>query len=409
MEFLLEGKKTAFLLQSFELAKDYFEKNPKSLADANLNMHDIEHMYEYAEKHKNSLAGMPEPIVADYKGSDGAIAFRKWVKKLFPDIRDNGKCRGFHNTTINASNTADSWKPSPQDMESVICLACNNINDMLTAKQKNVLIDAQKKLTAIQEDELTEDEIADSEKANIFYLKHKEELDAIAKTLSSKFKDVQFNPMDKLAANDPVSEEWKIAGNYAMNNNVPNKTPKTDIISKDGKIRVSLKQADKGSQLMSGRQAEATATLKSAIKSIGKEEKYKALISIFDNPDFKFEQISKRGLTQDELKAKQIAGKEKMAEVNKMLKDACDSDVQLKYAIMHEAATGAVKFGEDASSAANAILVWSIDNPKLNYADDIDAYLKHVIDRTKIYIAFKGTDAVSVQTLKVILPKQTAR
>lgn len=63
---------------------------------------------------------------------------------------------------------------------------------------------------------------------------------------------------------------------------------------------------------------------------------------------------------------------------------------------MHEAATGAVKFGEDASSAANAILVWSIDNPKLNYADDIDAYLKHVIDRTKIYIAFKGTDAVSV-------------
>ena len=52
--------------------------------------------------------------------------------------------------------------------------------------------------------------------------------------------------MDKLATNDAVTDVWKKDGNYAISKSRPNRTPKTDIISKDGKIKVSVKQGDKG-------------------------------------------------------------------------------------------------------------------------------------------------------------------
>ena len=76
---------------------------------------------------------------------------------------------------------------------------------------------------------------------------------------------------------------------------------------------------------------------------------------------------------------------------------------------MYEAATGDVKFGKDALSTANAILVWSIDNPKLNYANDIVSYIDHIIDKTKIFIAFKTSSSSSVQALRIQTPKQTVK
>ena len=54
---------------------------------------------------------------------------------------------------------------------------------------------------------------------------------------------------------------------------------------------------------MSGYQAEATATLKAAIKKVHGEKKYKKILDILDNPDFKFIKLSLKDLTQDEIKA----------------------------------------------------------------------------------------------------------
>ena len=403
LEYLLEEKKQMFFLQTFEVAKAYFEKT-NTLSDSGLKLSDIEKIYQYIDSNKGKIPqDKIEPIVADYKGQFGVYAFRRWVKKLFPKLIPNGKFKGFHDTQITVkTNTADTWKPNAQAMESVICLACNNVNDLLTTQQKKVLLAAEQKLTAIKEGELTEDEIADSEKANIYYLKHKDELNAIANTLTDKFKSVQFSPMDKLANSEHVTSEWKENGNYGKFK--ANNTPKTDIISKDGKVKVSLKQGDKGAQLMSGVQRESAATIISAIKKIHGEKKYKKILNILNDPNFKFAKFSLK-MTDDELVAAKKPAIENVKELNNLLEAACSEDRELKYAIMYEAATGETKFGENAVSTANAVLVWSIANPALNYADNIDEYINKILDKAKIFIAFKTTESSTFQVLRITTPK----
>lgn len=54
----------------------------------------------------------------------------------------------------------------------------------------------------------------------------------------------------KLEASDSVTDTWKKYGQVAGKPFRPSKTPKTDIITSDGKMRISCKKAS-GAQVMS--------------------------------------------------------------------------------------------------------------------------------------------------------------
>ena len=225
-------------------------------------------------------------------------------------------------------------------------------------------------------------------------------------------------------------------------NNKPNNTAKTDIISSSGKCKISLKK-ELGARLMSGKQSEAIATIRTALyRTFGKKETANGKQTKWTPELIAFEQLidkkwvelhSDTGIGKlKNLKKKIDAGKIDFSTVNDQAKEAieiisngekaidiirqqleklCSSNVRFKNNLLYEAITGRCKFSgkmdendnDPIKSIANYVLVWDIDNAKNNKLYTISDYIKHLMSADiKIQLGFKSANGFSFMSLQIL-------
>ena len=193
----------------------------------------------------------------------------------------------------------------------------------------------------------------------------------------------------------PITDNWKKWGGTDT-------TPKTDLII--GKYRISLKKAG-GSQLMSAKKGESTATCHAGLKDANIEsgpiveemERYLEKM-IEGKSEFNITQQKEQGIVSDD-----VLDAEKMhKEFQKYLRDLLNSNTILKNSIVHEAMTGDNKFGEHSMGRAGWVFVY---DPKgvdmsLNNTDD-PAFVSKKAQKTRIVIGWKSVSSTTQKSGKV--------
>ena len=436
LEWLFESEKveklnensTQYLLTTFAQAKEYLELH-NSLKDTNITMDDIKALYDYSVEHSKTkvdtrryLDGRAEPVVADYAGKSGCFALRDWTSKIDKNVFDASKVSnkvagsknknnlfcGFHNTTLRTGDitvSPNTLNPSAQDFESLICLAYNMKNDALNKAEAKGLTEAENIREQLKSGQLTEDKISESDLAKQFYLEHKDQLDACVAPLfeTPEVKQSSGVRLDKLASESNVSKTWikigTIVGDDQSKMN-PDKTPKTDIISSNDKLHISLKKSI-GAQLMSGKQNEAVATIITALyRTFGKEENWSEDLVMFKHvlttsrwatikSDFKIKIADlkrKENKTPEEEKMLEVVrqGEHSISGVREKLLELISTNKQFENNLLYEAITGNTKFSGEFNvvskdkSVANYLLTWSMEDPKANHVYTVSEYIKHL-------------------------------
>lgn len=340
----------------------------------------IKFIYDWRNQNKKlkEIKSKPAPIIANYNGIKGAFACRRWVQDNLPNIISKLKSiktfKGFHNTNIKDTNS--QYVPSAQDMELVICNAYNQVNGLADFKK-------------FEGENLEKSELI----AN-YYIDNKEVFDKIVSIIPKGNKS-----LNKLA-NQPTSKKWSELGSFG--NNKPNTTPKTDIYTEDGKLKISCKEIN-GSQLMSGSYNEAKATIMSAIeKSKISGDDIDELKKLLENPWYKIK--SEKGIA----KLKREGNKEVLdAEVTlnktaKLFNKIIKSNKDFENAILREAMTGEVKF-DNGLGTATSVLVWDEKNPDNSKFYNIDEYIKHIKTSNLQYLFnFKSANNSSWQNMRIL-------
>ena len=444
LEWLLESKQlnenqAQYLLVTFAQAKEYLESHD-SLKDTNITLDDVKALYDYSIEHsktkadaKRYLDGRPEPIVADYAGKTGCFALRDWTAKVEKNVFDASKITrkaagsktknnlfcGFHNTMLRTGETTatpNTMNPSAQDFESLICLAYNVKNDALNSKEAKGLTEAEEIRKQLKTGTLTEDKISESDLAKQFYLEHKEQLDACVEPLFEEpaVKQSSGVRLDKLDADAKSSDTWQEIGTIAGDDKSklrPDSTPKTDIISSNNKLRISLKKSA-GAQLMSGKQNEAVATIITALYRTFKHNESKWPKAI---QDFKKTLTTSRWATIKseaklkiaELKRKKDPtpeekemldavkqGEQQIGAVRNTLLELIATNKQFENNLLYEAITGNTKFGgkfDEVSAAkpvANYLLTWSMEDANANHVYTVSDYIKHLQNKVRPKYSF---------------------
>lgn len=330
--------------------------------------------------------------------------------------------------------SVDDSELTSTEMESCICLAFNTLNNTLNNNEKNMHTEAEKINEANPVNSTT------SKKVYNFYIANKNKIDACAKVLFSVASDT--DRFDKLENVSPVSNEWIKLGKYQQLKNEPNNTPKTDIISSSGKCKISIKK-EIGARLMSGKQSEAIATIRTALyRTFGKKEVLankqtkwtpeliafeqlldKKWVELHSNVGIgKLKQIKKKidtgkidfSTVNDEAKKaiEIISTGEKAIEIIKLkLEELFNSNQRFKNNLLYEAITGRCKFSgkmdsnenDKNKSIANYVLVWDIDNIENNKIYTISDYIKHLTQsNVKINLNFKSANGFSYMSLQIL-------
>lgn len=352
----------------------------------NISESDIEFIYDYATNHN-----MPCPLVANYKRQPGKFAFRRWVKQLnehfdnFDVTKVKSPYGGLHDTRLKEDGV---WFPSAEDYEYVIAFSHNKINCKNNEDDKNIEYVASKEK---KPDSKLEQLLA-------FYAENEASCNMMVNILKNNVKN---STLKKLKNEATVSDYWWTAGTFKERNKKPNNTPKTDIISHDGKYRISLKNAD-GSQLMSGGECECRATLMSFIDLIDYVDK---TTNISDHDTLKT-LLSDAWITPKNdgrsFKEKRAAG-EDLTQYDKN-KNALKSGVlpiiqrneKFKKAIIREAITGELKFGgkehNDCDSIATHVLTWDPINENNNKLYTVDEYVEHCMGHASFAFESKSSN-----------------
>lgn len=371
-----------YLLLTLEDAKQFFEEHKtfekKHIQRIGLTWRDIELIYSQSENH-------PCPIVANYKRKPGHFVFRRWVAKLADQLDIIDLCKkaspyqGLHNTRLKEDG---KYIPSATDYEYIIAYS-HNKNALNEIDDENIEYVTGRKLNNNFK----------LEQLMLFYSQNEESCKRIVeplKGINKKFK--------KLSTLYNTTDAWKEMGQYTRS---PNRTPKTDIISEDGKYRISVKKFE-GSQLMSGSEQETRATLLSCIDYINNEDDKLLLKSIFKNGWYK---PRKDGLT---ISQKRLAGDEEISNAQKNIDDInfklnkiISNNPEFKMAVLREAATGENKFGKDSYSTANYILVWD-DVKNNNKLYTIDEYLNHCYNFIRFCLSYKTANDSSFLSFRII-------
>lgn len=212
-----------------------------------------------------------------------------------------------------------------------------------------------------------------------------------------------------------TTQEWKELGFYTKE---PNHTPKTDIISKDSKVKISVKE-ERGARLMSGGVNETIATLRAAIQESGNRDLEEFTKPIFEKilgneqnkglltrgriigntrdilkkvklPEYETnppEDENERIVWEMELTRKELnAVVEKIKEFPKAYR-----------ALLYEAITGTVKFGPDSPAVPNYIATIDMNGNCELY--DINDYIDKFGNKYKIYTTYKSS-SVKVNDIK---------
>ena len=234
-------------------------------------------------------------------------------------------------------------------------------------------------------------------------------------TIYNSLKKYKMPKIEKLGnVKGSVTSEWIKLGLYKESGTAPNNTPKTDIIG--GKFHISVKEGT-GARLMSGAVNESIATIRAAIKSLDNAELNKEVNDIFaklksvgtrarlSSSDVTVGGVKKKykgvdytnaDLTDDERKVLTI--EELKKEFNEFVAKI-NSDHSIKEAIIREALTGAVKFGENSESCANYILTWDADGTCHLYT--IDEFYAKYGSHYKVKAAFKSSSVTNAKGDKV--------
>lgn len=399
------------LLKTYEDAEKYFNDRNGLLEKFGIDKVDLKNIYDIA-----AINNKTAPFVGCYK-SKNVFVMRRWVDSKLSDwmylaksnntlaykrLNTNleaweewfwkkipGVYAGPHNTSLKEDG---SYNPSAEDMELVIAFAvnkklypaldditnikfvCNDTNNKESQKEENLL-------NYYQEEYKFINNCADA-----------------LQTIDSKLYKL-------VTGKNKVTDDWIKFGRYNETNDRINTTPKTDLISENGKYKISLKKAH-GSQLMSGSYNESLATIMSVANNTLSKEDLERVKEIFSAKWAKFADNQKGISVQkkngsNEIKEK-IANSEKLAtDINKFLNDICKSNPNFKKALLYEAITGEYKFGKNSPLAANYVFVWS-DKEHENKLYTCTDYINLIINNVKIKIEWKTGGSTSMQTLRII-------
>lgn len=333
-----------------------------------ITLEEIKAVYEYAAEHD-----MPCPMVVDYKGKPGDFVFRRWVAQLsdifegIDIIQEKGKpFQGLHNTNMKEDG---KWFPLAEDMESVISYAYNKVNNLFKTDPENILYVTGKELESNSK----------AEQLMQYYAGNQKALDNIVGSLPNN-----LGKMRKLPTSGKATNEWIELGKYKEAGMRPNNTPKTDVFS--DKARISFKKAG-GSQLMSGYEQEARATLMYAAQEIGDESIIQQVESLFEQPWLRNINSS----VESEARANaQIRNRD----LTKTVKDLF-ANKEFKRLVLLEAASGAAKYGKNSDNTADHVFVWDMLNPGKNKLYTIEQYVDHIFDQAQVLISLKTATKTS--------------
>lgn len=413
---IFESTSDFILLKTFEDAKTWFENvgwvvnddDSKLKEKMKISLNDILTIYDIADEH-NKIA----PLVGNYK-SKRVFAMRRWIDNYIDEwskisknsnITDDwfwtpikGIYGGPHNTNLKEDG---SFQPTAEDMESVISFAYNHLSneEYDDYENMNYVCNSSKNKPNQKVENLLN-----------YYQDEKRFMDGCANALI-KFINNKSLKFHKLLTNgETCTELWKKLGTYEEANEKVNNTPKTDIISSDNQYKISLKKAH-GSQLMSGAYCESKATIMSIAKDTLNNDDFKLLEDLL-SIDKKWTKLSgnNKGIAKqklsgsDEIK-KIISDSENAANnVNKTLSELLDKNKKFKSALLYEAMTGEIKFGNKSLLSANYVFVWSTKESenKLYTVKDYLTYLLSNKCKLKIEVSWKTGGSTSYQTLRIV-------
>lgn len=397
----------------------------------------IRALYDWRDKHKLSC-----PIVGNYGHNKGQFVFRHWVGELHMlEIDTNhkeyddemvtftdeyfldctsGKYKGLHDTKCREDN---AYFPSATDVETIIVMLYNIVNavdktfdevakdvtgvDVLpNTKQEQILNYVIMLLNTVLNENVTEDEKLDFAKG---VLANRGYISGIPNNIKQLKRFIEKS--------EPTSH-FKSLGNYQRNQKV---AQKTDIVSDDGKYRISVKKGNDASQLMSGGERESLAVLMSALNYVGdKTGNLKLVIDeIYNNypkPD-----NGKITDTESEQRIKRIADCNKILtnlfENRKAYIDGeeivFDKNIidEFKRQIMLEAASGRCKFGNpdrpidddsQPTGVANYVYVCHSDLKSKLYT--VEDFVREYINKTKFVFGHKSNSGKSDRFVALRIP-----
>lgn len=199
-------------------------------------------------------------------------------------------------------------------------------------------------------------------------------------------------------AKSGLSEFWKSHG-------ATDTTPKTDILIGDKRLSLKIGNA----QLMSGGKAESTATFYAAMEKskINESPQVQNVMGIMENfvtsslAPTQLRPLIKSGENPVVNKG-EAAHKDIMAELGKLFEE----NKQFKIEFAREAMSGFMKYGEDATAAAEFMVVsdHSGSTTKIKSVYD-DAYCEKIADKMRLQARFKTSGRTSSKLVSKDNPK----
>jgi hypothetical protein len=390
-DIVMEANDTRYLIDTAENALLFFEKYDvfNHLGKLNLTEGMIREIYDIAVKNNQSC-----PIVGNYGNKPGQFAFRRWVDKYADELgiefnleKTTGYYKGLHNTNLKENG---KFFPNAADDESIIAFLHNKwqVNKDLTDGENIEYVTKKTLETGTKQEQLVlhclqyqndHTDGTDTEKGIESTLNREGYISGLSSDIGM---------LSKLPFTDNISAEWLTVGQYPGS---ASKTPKTDIISDDGKYRISVKKRG-GSQLMSGGQSETRATLYFAARKCepdGVGPIHDGLNELFQNYPDAINDVN------DE------HAQEKKAAMNKCedILEELTKNMEFRKAIVAESATGVGKFGPDAKSTANYVYIY--DREKKSELIPMDKFIESHYKDVKFTFGHKSTKGIGTRTVNM--------
>ena len=355
----------------------------------------ITYMYSIAPENPDTETGYSSPFVGAYGGKKG-FACRRWVKdnpalteymeKNNIDFKSafNGHAfKDYHDTKL---KKIDGF-PTSADEEIFIAMSLN----VKSVGKDNAEMAMKYALFGNENKKLSTKEQAVFDKFYKYYNDHKQAIDSRADDFDVEKGDL-FTKCSNASVKNDIKDNWKEDGDY---DKYPDYTPKTDIISKNGR-KLSVKKSD-GAQAMTGGMNETMATLMSYSHLLD-EDTQKKIDSLFK--DDNGNPIDWNGVNHERNK-----------KLNDTIKDIFKNKEQNKafiMAVLTESLTGAGKFGEDSDGTSNEMLTWSKDGKLIK--DDIETYIYRTyegLSEKNVTINHKSSNKTWT-VMRMFLPKHNS-
>lgn len=375
-DIILENSANRELISEYNKAIKWLESIDFFQKQQIITLEDIKKIYDFKEKNKKTA-----PIVAHYSAPNN-FSFRRWVA-LVPDLsfdvyQTTSFYKGLHNTKLKEDGF---WEPDAQDFEVVIAYG---FNEKLNPGY-------------IQNIDIAGGQMPENKKQLIveYYENNKQMIDAITNCIKSA------SPIGKCPSGS-VTQDWVNLGSFKELNHTPNRTPKTDLISTDKKVKISLKKST-GAQLMSGGYCESKATIYSAIDEIQDEDDKKELLEVMGIPWADFRQSKMSVAERRKQNDKDIFKFDDIhRNADKVINKMCSKYSKFKEKILIEATTGNIKFGKNSDQSANYVLLWNDVNLNENKFLDAQKYaIESARKNVKIYINYKSAGKNSWGALRI--------